>query len=618
MKRILFICVALLAMSCVKEAGIEPESGKVPVSVGVVETKTVIDGYQISFDGSEQMTLICEGVNAAKVSNDGLEPDLFGGEFNAVGKNKAGASFYAIYPYVGIGQNGNEQGMVPVAQRAPFDAAANFMCSDKVVADYNEQAMPELSMSMNQLMGILKVTFTNSSAEYQDDVVKDIILTSSTQLVGGFSVKFDTQGKPYPEFDGNDLASKRVISSYVATEKLGLNKTHEVYLFINPVEVRDAELTIVTDKHEFKRTAAAAFTVKQGDLTYMDPMDVAMTFQPSAMDVKTLVLWGDSYTNRGYETTHTDRCNYAYHLQQMLGSGWKIYNGGCSGDVTNTIAARQGGIKMHVGESDFTIPADCTPVAVGGVYSNKNYWFTDDTYTQISRYGLINPCEIVVEDADGNEIARVEGNISHKGMSTNKTADFATDVTFTRTTPGETVNVPAKSKLVTFAARNLRNPDLTIIYMGQNGGFKSLDILYSQYRAMIDYAFPEGPEHYIVLGFHNHDTVTKWNENNAYWNFFDGPDGFGVNEAEGRPVSRFVNLYTELTGENYKDYLVKSGAAASQADVRAEDIDYVSRGMIPFSYWFSPHANDIHPNEYGAKAFATAVYKKIVELGYLD
>ena len=157
-----------------------------------------------------------------------------------------------------------------------------------------------------------------------------------------------------------------------------------------------------------------------------------------------------------------------------------------------------------------------------------------------------------------------------------------------------------------------------IVYMGQNGGFKSLDILYNQYRSMIDYAFPEGPEDYIVLGFHNHDTVAKWNVDNAYWDFFGGASGFGVNEAEGRPISRFVNLYTELTGPDYKDYLVISGAAASVDDVRAEDIDYVSRGMIPYSYWIRPWDNDIHPNEYGAKAFAAAVYKKVVELGYVE
>lgn len=70
-------------------------------------------------------------------------------------------------------------------------------------------------------------------------------------------------------------------------------------------------------------------------------------------------------------------------------------------------------------------------------------------------------------------------------------------------------------------------------------------------------------------------------------------------DAQGKPVPTF-------------------GGDASVNDVCAEDVDYVSRGMIPYSYWIRPSINDIHPNEFGAKAFATAVYKKIVELGYVD
>lgn len=615
MKKILFICAAFLAISCVNEQEAVPVTGKVPVTVEVEATKTVIAGNQISFAGGEAMSLVCEGVNAAKITNKDLALNKFSGEFKAVGQNKADASFYAIYPYVGVAQGGQEKAFLPVSQRAPFDGAANFMCSDIVKAAYDESAMPALVMDMYQLMGIVKVSFTNSSASYQGDMVKEVVLTSSTPLAGEFVVKFDKDGKPYPEFNGT---FKRVLSWFTTPVELGLNKTHEVHFCVNPAEIKDAVITVRTDKHEFTRQAKGAFTAVQGSLTYMDPMDVATTFTAAESKVKTLVVWGDSYTNRGYETTHIDRCNYAYHLQQMLGSGWQIYNGGCSGDVTNTIAARQGGISMHVGTSDFTIPADCTPVAVGGVFSGRDFWFNEGAYTQISRYGLINPCEIVVEDAEGREIARIEGKITHKGNETNKTGDFATDVKFTRSTPGEAVNVPAKSKLVTFAAKNLRNPDLTIIYMGQNGGYKSLDILYSQYRAMIDYAFPEGPENYIVLGFHNHTKLATENVNNAYWNFFEGPDGFGVNESADRPVSRFVNLFKELTGDHYTDYLTLSGAAASPMDVSAADKEYVQQGMLPRSYWFDPEAGDIHPNEFGAKAFANAVYKKIVELGYVD
>jgi len=610
MKKILYVCAALLAISCVKEAGMEPEISKVPVSVGVLDTKTSISGNQISFSGSEAMTLICDGVNAAKVSNDGLKPNMFGGEFNAVGKTQTGATWYAIYPYVGVMQNGNEAGYLPVAQRAPFDGTVNFMCSDKVTADYDETEMPELAMSMNQLMGIVRVSFTNSSADYQNDIVKDVILTSSSQLVGSFTVSFDSEGKPVPTFGGNPTGCNRVIASYPADEVLGLDKTHEVYLIVNPTLVRDAEITIVTDKHKFNRQASGEFTAKQGDLTYMDPMDLASSpFFAEDLDIKTLVVWGDSYTNRSQLDGHVDRCNYVCHLHEMLGSGWEVYNGGSSGDVTNSIAARQGGIPMVINSTSFTIPAGTEPVAIDGLYSTKNLWFTTGEYTKIARFSQVNPLEIIVEDASGNEVARVEGRVTISG-------DQVTH--FTRTTPGEAITVPAYSKVLTFAAKNLRNPDLMIVYMGQNGGFNTLEILYNQYRAMIDYAFPEGPENYIAVGFHNHDTVNKWNVDNAYWNFFDGPEGFGVNEAAGRPISRFVNLYKELTGENYRDYLVISGAAASPDDVRAEDIEYVSKGMIPYSYWIRPWDNDIHPNEYGAKAFATVIYKKIVELGYVD
>ena len=612
MKKILYVCAALLAISCVNEAGMEPEVSKVPVSVDVLETKTSISGNQISFSGSEAMTLVCEGVNAAKVSNEGLKPNMFGGAFNAVGKTQAGATWYAIYPYVGIKQDGNEAGYLPVAQRAPFDGTVNYMCSDKITADYNEAAMPELAMSMNQLMGIVRVSITNSSADYQNDIVKDVILTSSSQLVGSFTVAFDSEGKPAPTFGGNATGCNRVIASYPADQVLGLNKTHEIHLIVNPTVIRDAKITIVTDKHEFIKNASGEFTAKQGDLTYMDPMDLATAFDAKELKLKTLVVWGDSYTNRSQIDGHVDRCNYVCHLHEMLGSGWKVYNGGSSGDVSNTIAARQGGIPMVISQSGFTIPATTDPVVVDGLYSTRNFWFTEGEYTRIARYSLINPLEIVIEDANGNEVTRVEGKAYTQTVNNEMTWYFA------RTTPGEAVTVPAYSKVVTFAAKNLRNPDLTIIYMGQNGGWKTLDNLYNQYRAMIDYAFPEGEQKYIAVGFHNHTKLAEVNENNAYWNYFEGPDGFGVNEAAGRSVSHFVNLFKELTGENYKDYLVISGAAASADDICAEDVDYVSRGMIPYSYWIRPSANDIHPNEFGAKAFATAIYRKAVELGFVD
>jgi hypothetical protein len=205
--------------------------------VELAETKTVISGNQISFSGVETMSLICKDVNAAKISNDGFALGTFTGEFDAVGQSKSDASFYAIYPYVGVGQNGHERCFLPLNQRAPFDAAANFMCSDIVTAAYDESAMPTLSVSMNQLLGIVKVSFTNSALEYQNDLVKEVVLTSSTPLAGEFVVKFDEAGRPYPEFRGTD---KRVLSWFATPVELGLDKVHEVHFFVNHAEIKDA------------------------------------------------------------------------------------------------------------------------------------------------------------------------------------------------------------------------------------------------------------------------------------------------------------------------------------------------------------------------------------------
>ena len=134
MKKILYVCAAFLAISCMKESEVAPVTGKVPVTVEFAETKTVISGNQISFAGGEAMSLVCQDVNAAKITNKDLKVNTFTGEFNAVGQTKSDAQFYAIYPYVGVAQNGQERCFVPVSQRAPFDGAANFMCSDIVTA----------------------------------------------------------------------------------------------------------------------------------------------------------------------------------------------------------------------------------------------------------------------------------------------------------------------------------------------------------------------------------------------------------------------------------------------------------------------------------------------------
>ena len=607
MKKISYIITILILASCVKESEerlcAALSENTIPVTIEVSQTKTVINGNQISFDVDESMNLVCKDINVAKVYNKGFDLNTFTGEFLSVGQAKDNASWYAVYPYVGFEQQGFGDCWLPLNQIAPFDKSANFMCSDLVIADYNETAMPKLSTTMNQLLGIIKVSFTNSSEEYKGDLIQEVILTSSTPLCGNFSVKFDEQGKPVPEFKGKTC---RVLSSYPTPIVLGVNEIHSVYLFVNPAEIKDAQITIRTDKHVFTRKAKSSFNARQGDITFMDPMDVAALFTVEDAEVKKIVLWGDSYTNCGLTDTYLSKRNYSYHLQQMLGCGWKIYNCAYPDYKTYNITALQGSTEMRIGGYDFTIPISVTPVQIyGGVYVPTTGLYSPTA--GMKPHAFLNPCEIVVRDDSGKEITRVEGKLESQ----------IEGLFFTRSTPGEEVHVPRKSQLVPYAAKNLRKPDLTIIYMGSNGSFEDLETLYDQHRCMIEYAAADGPEEYIVLGFHSAYDVSRLNlDQQAYWDLFEGPDGFGVNPEAGRPISRFINLYKEMTGEHYKELLYRSGAASHSSGINPEDIDCVNQGQVPASFIYSSITQK--PSQYGAKAFALLIYDKMVELGYLD
>ena len=132
MKRLLYVMIILLLVSCVKEtmkdSDVTLSEIRVPVTAEVVETKTVIDGFQISFSGSESMSLVCENTNATKITNKGLSHNVFSGEFTSIGESRADARWYAVYPYAGVSIQGNKVCYLPSDQKAPFDGDANFMC----------------------------------------------------------------------------------------------------------------------------------------------------------------------------------------------------------------------------------------------------------------------------------------------------------------------------------------------------------------------------------------------------------------------------------------------------------------------------------------------------------
>ena len=187
-----------------------------------------------------------------------------------------------------------------------------------------------------------------------------------------------------------------------------------------------------------------------------------------------IVCWGDSLTaGGGWTTTLADL------------SGGTVYNGGTGGENARTIMARQGADVMTI--NNITIPAVCEPVTIATRTDDKGI-LTEGGYkvTPLLQGGAhVNPVMI----------GEVEGTLRWTGSNY---ADQTGTWTFTRSEPGEEVVIDRPTAIRTNFDRihNEKN-EIMVIFMGQNGGYSSIDDLIDMHRKMIDHF--KGKE-YVILG----------------------------------------------------------------------------------------------------------------------
>lgn len=594
MKRFTIILTAALAVSC-SEFQNEQQFPERQMTVGASApaTKTSIAASVIGFTDGDQMTLVCEGYNRLTVSNAGTgNVNKFTGKYRAFGIDGADCEWYSAYPStLTISELGVISGHIPQTQTAPFDLSANLMYSDIVMADYNEASPPAISLNMNQMLGIIGITFSNSNASYADDVLQTVQLRTSSSLAG--DITFDIHD-PGVSLTGN--SRKNVVSHFVTEELLGKDVEHTVYLFVNPVSISNASLLIRTDKHTFSYISSQTFTPSAGALTSFQTFDLSsFSVEGPTSLKKRVVCWGDSYTHGVY--------TYTENLQRLLGDDWEVYDGGISGDRTYEIASRQGGLPM-VTASAFTLPAGTEKITIDGVLRTHNVP-GEAGYYNIRHFGgrLTNPCKLI-----GTEGEEVLCNISGSSKTVDEVTTYST--TINRLTAGEPVEIAEHTPIETYAARELRNVDLTIIYMGANGMYgdegntgatvASLTNLVQQHREMVD--FTTHSSDYLILGFHNR----KEFENANYSALFEAEFG----------ADRFINLRKPVVKDeascNY--WLLRSGTFAKEEDIPATEWETASKGNWPRSLFYDA----THPNGYGSEVFALLIYDRMAELGYLD
>lgn len=273
-----------------------------------------------------------------------------------------------------------------------------------------------------------------------------------------------------------------------------------------------------------------------------------------------ITCWGDGLTTGN----HSDGLSYPDVLAELI--NLPVHNMGVNLEDSATIATRQGG--RFVWLKDFVIPSTITPVKVSTLKSL-----------------ITNELEVIHLLVNGDSginpvsIAGIEGTLT---LSDENPRTYY----FTRLEEGKEVEIEENTPLLTWASEQRRN-DITIIFIGQNGGYGSIDQLINQQLAMIEHL---GHDKYIVLGL-----TTGTAESRAT---LEGR----LEEVHGE---KFINL---------RHYLSSEGLIDADIKPTQEDFDDMERGIVPNSLRLD---DSIIGNSIYHQLIAKQIFNKILELNYL-
>lgn len=289
----------------------------------------------------------------------------------------------------------------------------------------------------------------------------------------------------------------------------------------------------------------------------------------------TVACWGDSLTyGQG-----GDGVTYPSELAAL--TGYTVHNMGVGGETATTIAARQGALDI-VTTKTFIIPEGVSAVEIDFKASNGG--------TVIPRgqtVGGWSPCFI----------AGVEGRLS---VSIKGNSPYEIDkATFTRTTAGDAVVVPAGTKIIPEAQK--MDADINIFFTGTNGGWtvdhtKVNDNSDADCEALVELIEKQiahtGKSKYIVIGLTWGSTGSNDNINNHL------RDAFGDN---------FLDV---------KAYLASAQALTDAGITPTEDdLSKIASGHIPTSLLLT---DNTHFTADGYRLIAQQVYEKMIALGYCE
>jgi hypothetical protein len=299
-----------------------------------------------------------------------------------------------------------------------------------------------------------------------------------------------------------------------------------------------------------------------------------------------ITCWGDSMTfgQCGNGTT------YPGTLASL--TGLTTYNLGISGETSEQIALREGGISMIL-TSAVTLPKG------GSTSCELVSGFSGDTV-------YIDPVHSGSGDYSGynfttyfNGMCYINGQayeVTYKNGRHYITDSYGVDCA------SDTIYIPAGTVIYPKAAID-RKDDILILEIGSNGGWNyDYDTLIAQYRAMLESA---GCSRYIILG----DTDDPGDSADPYQDEFD--EGSGLEDTKWEAALR------EAFGShffNVRTYLLQNGLSDNGLTANDDDLERAAYGKI--SHQLKTNLDNTHLNANGYYSKGVGIYKKGRELGY--
>lgn len=288
-------------------------------------------------------------------------------------------------------------------------------------------------------------------------------------------------------------------------------------------------------------------------------------------DSRTIVAcWGDSITE-GMGVTDK---SYPIRLQEMLGdTNFVVYNGGDGGEKSNTIAARQGGLK---------------------VYTSKNITFARGNDSQIlttesgNCFVDENGSPVVLTAALGNQLSvndvQINGEYYELSFKDFVWSPRSFKLYLKRFSDSSSLlTIPKGSEVIFNSASVSTKGGIDIYIMGANGGYEGDNAKYiAQVQAMIKH---HGSDKYIIV--------------KPYWTTIAG-----LEEAFGDHVVDFPAL------------AISEGLAYEGLTPTAADKTAISKKSVPPSLRYNNEADNVHLNEYGYHFLAHCIHEKGKTLGY--